>query len=89
MPVASEPWRRDPTDVAAELDTDVGRGLTSAEAAFRLARDGPNELEAAAAVPAWRKFLSQFVDPLIYLLLAAVVVSVVAWAAEGADGVPY
>ena len=33
--------------------------------------------------------LGQFADPLIYLLLAAVVVSLVAWAAEGADGVPY
>jgi magnesium-transporting ATPase (P-type) len=89
VPVAREPWRRDPSDVAAELGADVDRGLTSAEAALRLARDGPNELEAAAAVPAWRKFLSQFADPLIYLLLAAVVVSVVAWSAEGAEGVPY
>ena len=89
MPVAREPWRRDPPDVAAELATDVDRGLTSVEAALRLARDGPNELEAAAAVPAWRKFLAQLVDPLIYLLLAAVVVSVLAWFAEGAEGVPY
>jgi Ca2+-transporting ATPase len=85
----SEPWRRDEADVAAELGTDVGSGLTSAEAAARLARYGPNELEAAAAVPAWRKFLAQFADPLIYLLLAAVIVSVVAWVAEGAEGVPY
>jgi magnesium-transporting ATPase (P-type) len=30
-----------------------------------------------------------FADPLIYLLLAAVVVSLAAWAAEGADGVPF
>ena len=89
VPVASEPWRRPSPDVAAELVTDVSRGLTSAEAALRLARYGPNELEAAAAVPAWRKFLAQFADPLIYLLLAAVVVSLVAWVAEGAEGVPY
>ena len=39
-------------------------------------------------MPAWRRFLEQFQDPLIYLLLAAVVISVVAWALEGADGVP-
>jgi len=32
--------------------------------------------------------LEQFADPLIYLLLAAVVVSLVAWALEGGDGAP-
>ena len=89
VPVAREPWRRDPLDVAAELGADVQGGLTSAEAVARLARYGPNELEPAAAVTAWRKFLAQFADPLIYLLLAAVVVSAVAWVAEGAEGVPY
>lgn len=40
-------------------------------------------------MPAWHKLLAQFADPLIYLLLAAVVVSVIAWLAEGAEGVPY
>jgi len=89
VPVAREPWRRDAVDVAAELGTDVRCGLTSAEAAARLVRHGPNELEVVAAVPAWRKFLAQFADPLIYVLLAAVVVSVVAWLAEGAEGAPY
>ena len=41
--------------------------------AARLARDGPNRLDPAEQVPAWRKFLAQFADPLIYLLIAAVV----------------
>ena len=85
----AEPWRRHAAAVAAELETDVRRGLSSAEAAARLERYGPNELEAAEAVPAWRKLLSQFADPLIYLLLAAVGVSLVAWAVEGAEGVPF
>ena len=76
-------------DVAAELGADVVRGLSSAEAASRLARHGPNELASAPPVPAWRRMLAQFADPLIYLLLVAVVVSLVSWAAEGADGVPY
>jgi potassium/sodium efflux P-type ATPase len=40
-------------------------------------------------VPGWRKLLAQFADPLIYLFLEAVVVSVVAWVSEGADGIPY
>jgi P-type Ca2+ transporter type 2C len=89
MELPREPWRRDAAEVAGELGTHVGRGLTSAEAAARLRRQGPNQLEAAEPVPAWRKFLAQFADPLIYLLIGAVVVSVVAWAVEGAEGVPY
>ena len=88
-PVADEPWRRDAAEVAADLGTDLHVGLTSAEAAARLERFGPNLLDPAPAVPAWRKLLAQFADPLIYLLLAAVAVSLVAWIAEGADGVPY
>ncbi len=52
-------------------------------------RDGPNQLVAAAAVPRWRKFLAQFADPLVYLLLGAVVVSFVAWIIEGREEVPF
>ena len=84
-----EPWRRDVAEIAAELDADVRNGLTSAGAADRFARHGRNELDAAEVVPKWRKLLDQFVDPLIYLLLGAVVVSLVAWILEGAEGVPF
>ena len=35
------------------------------------------------------RFLAQFADPLVYLLIAAVIVSLVAWLLEGADGVPF
>ncbi|HEX4983073.1 MAG TPA: HAD-IC family P-type ATPase, partial [Ilumatobacteraceae bacterium] len=84
-----EAWRRTVSEVAAELETDVELGLTSAVAAARLARDGPNQLDAAAAVPKWHKLLAQFADPLIYLLLGAVVVSFVAWILEGREEVPF
>ena len=47
------------------------------------------ELEAAKRVPEWRKLLGQFANPLIYLLLAAVVVSLVAWVLEGGEAAPY
>ncbi len=83
-----EPYRAQAAEVAEALGTDLERGLTAVEAASRLAAMGPNELRSVPPVPAWRRFLKQFQDPLIYLLLAAVVISVVAWALEGADGVP-
>jgi len=70
-------------------DVDVATGLSSVEAAARLGRNGPNLLDAAESVPAWRKLLRQFDDPLIYLLLVAVVVSFIAWLLEGREGVPF
>ena len=82
-------WQRHGDEVAAELATDLVRGLHQAEALVRLERFGPNQLEAAESVPEWRKLLRQFANPLIYLLLAAIAVSLVAWALEGAEGVPY
>jgi Ca2+-transporting ATPase len=87
--LAADGYRLDAFEVAGELETDVRRGLSAAEAAARLERYGPNELEAAEKVPKWRKLLAQFADPLIYLLLAALAVSVAAWVADGADGAPY
>jgi magnesium-transporting ATPase (P-type) len=83
------PWLRDAADVAAELGTDLRSGLTAEEAGARLARYGPNRLEEKPAVPAWRRFVGQFADPLIYLLLFAVVVSFMAWLLEGRHGVPF
>ncbi len=84
-----EPWRQEAAAVAVALGSDPARGLSGAEAAARLARDGPNRLDAAEEVPRWRRFLAQFVDPLVFLLMAAIVVSLVAWALEGANDVPF
>lgn len=75
--------------VAAALGVEPEVGLPPDEVAERLLRHGPNELRAAAAVPAWRKLLEQFRDPLIYLLFGAIVVSLVAWVFEGAHGLPF
>lgn len=84
-----DPSVRDADEVAALLGTDPHRGLTSAEAAHRLETVGPNELRSAPPVPLWRRLLRQLRDPLVYLLLGAVIVSFVAWLAEGAEGVPF
>ncbi|MEQ1685048.1 MAG: cation-translocating P-type ATPase [Burkholderiaceae bacterium] len=75
-------------DVATALGADVARGLTAQEAARRLAADGPNDLQAEPPVPTWRRVLRHFNDPLIYLLLAAIVIALVAWLIEGRVGWP-
>ncbi|MGH8873072.1 MAG: cation-translocating P-type ATPase [Acidimicrobiia bacterium] len=87
--VPFEPWLGEATDVATELGTDIKRGLSVEEAAARLEHYGPNRLDATPPVPAWRKLLAQFADPLVYLLLGAVVVSLAAWLIEGGEGIPF
>jgi P-type Ca2+ transporter type 2C len=83
-----DPSLLDADAVARALDTDLQRGLGAAEAAARLSRDGPNELRAEPRVPAWRRILAQLQDPLVYLLLAAVAIALVAWTIEGRHGLP-
>lgn len=58
-------------------ETPLHVGLSSAEAARLLAQHGPNQLAAAETVPAWKKFLAQFKDMLILILIAAALVSLV------------
>ncbi|MER6153624.1 cation-translocating P-type ATPase [Streptomyces hirsutus] len=66
-----------PTDATARLEVDPGAGLSSDEAARRLAEHGPNQLDEAPREPRWRAFLRQFQDLLIIILLVAAVVSLV------------
>jgi Ca2+-transporting ATPase len=75
--------------VITALNSDLGRGLTTADAQQRLAQSGPNQLEAEAATPAWRKFLAQFQDVLVILLLIAAAISVGVWFYERAEPLPY
>ena len=84
-----EPWGREIAEVAAALDCNPTVGLDAAAVAERQARFGPNRLDAAAPVPGWRKLVAHVADPLIYLLLGAVVISLAAWLIEGRDGVPF
>jgi Ca2+-transporting ATPase len=58
--------------VAASKDT----GLSSAEAAERLVRDGRNEFEEQKKKSVLFMFFSQLNDPMIYILMAATVVSI-------------
>ena len=58
-------------------------GLSSAEAAKRLERDGPNRLEAAKGKSLLRRFFEQLADPMIIILLVAAAVSGVLAVVEG------
>ncbi|MDO9315747.1 MAG: cation-translocating P-type ATPase [Burkholderiaceae bacterium] len=85
---AGDPSTTAATEVAIALQADVDHGLTDAEASRRLAQCGRNELRAMARLPAWRRWLSQFNDPLVFLLLGAAAVALAAWVIEGRHGGP-
>ncbi len=52
-------------------------GLSRAEVQSRLEQHGPNALPAKKARPAWLRFLAHFNDVLIYVLLAAAVLTAI------------
>ena len=83
------PHERSAEEVAADLGTDVALGLRSQEARARLDRYGPNELDAEVPPSAWRRFLAQFKDALVLLLVAAAVISCAVWAVERDTSLPY
>ena len=82
------PWTATVDDVVAAAGTDVELGLTVEEAATRLAVDGPNEIPEEAPIPWWTRLGRQFTDPLVLLLLGAIVISIVAWWSDGSETVP-
>ena len=63
-------------EVLQELDSNVEQGLTSEEAGKRLLKYGPNKLPEKKKTPLFLVFLSQFNDPMIYILLAAALLSI-------------
>ncbi|MEU3792433.1 cation-translocating P-type ATPase [Streptomyces fructofermentans] len=76
--VTPPPWHALPAiDATERLHVDPAAGLSSDDAARRLAETGPNQLDEAPREPRWRAFLRQFQDLLIIILLVAAVVSLV------------
>ena len=69
-------YARPVDEVASALGTSA-EGLSSDDAARRLAAMGPNVLPEAKRTPAWLRFLSHFNDTLIYILLAAAAIKAV------------
>jgi Ca2+-transporting ATPase len=76
-------------EVVAALATDARAGLRQEEARARLARFGPNALATKKPVPAWRKFVAQFQDVLVVLLLVATAISAALWLYERESALPY
>lgn len=62
------------------------RGLTSADAAARLAHHGPNELPAPAGRGLWRRLLSQFTDLFAVVLLVASAITFLAYGLQEPGG---
>ena len=73
--LAARPWYQLTAEEAfARLDS-TPAGLSREEAQTRLAQHGPNTLPQKKPQPAWRRFLAHFNDMLIYILLAAAVIT--------------
>ncbi|MBI1318825.1 MAG: HAD-IC family P-type ATPase [Candidatus Hydrogenedens sp.] len=75
-PAQDTSWHARSSDEALRaLDVLPESGLTETEASARLASHGPNRISPQRGTPAWMRFLHQFHEPLVYILLAAVVVT--------------
>lgn len=57
------------------FETNFEKGLTAAQVESARKRYGPNELTEAPPVPVWRRFLAQFNDLVIWVLVAAALIS--------------
>src|SRR5687768_12599869 len=88
-PDASIAYQLRASDLIGALGTDEQRGLNDEEARTRLAQYGPNELASERPIPAWRRFLSQFQDVLVILLLIATGISAALWVIERDAALPY
>ena len=73
--VSEVKWYHIPADEIISLLQSSLEGITQEEAANRLARNGYNEVEPKKEHGPVYKFLKQFASPLIYVLLAASVVT--------------
>uniref|UniRef100_A0A915Q3G5 Calcium-transporting ATPase n=1 Tax=Setaria digitata TaxID=48799 RepID=A0A915Q3G5_9BILA len=71
-------------ECADTLRTDIKQGLSSAEVVRRQKYNGYNEFDIQNHNPIWRKYLDQFSNPLIILLLASAAVSLLMGRGEDA-----
>ena len=70
--IQDKEWHHLPDDeITTQLASDREKGLTPEEAGQRLDQFGANALTAKQGQSAWMRFLLQFHQPLIYILIAA------------------
>ncbi|TDG44991.1 hypothetical protein AWZ03_008613 [Drosophila navojoa] len=73
----SESSTHSASEVAGRLQVDVRTGLKWTEAKYRAKIIGHNELNVIEEDPTWKKYIEQFRNPLILLLLGSALVSVI------------
>jgi P-type Ca2+ transporter type 2C len=84
----TDAYRQSVKEVLTAFGTDARQGLSAGEVRARLERYGTNELTTEKPVPAWRKFLAQFHDVLVLLLLIATGISAGLWFYERESALP-
>ncbi len=77
-----KPYLKSAQEVLAEIKS-TPEGLTSQEAAKRLAEVGQNKLAEGKKITMFQRFINQLKDPMIIVLLVAAVLSFVTALAEG------
>ena len=82
---AAPAWHTLPAEAVFDRLSSSPGGLSASEAAERLARYGPNELQAARRVSAWSLLLEQFKNVLILILLVATALS--AFLGQGVEAI--
>ena len=65
-------------DVLKELNVDPKKGLTSEEVSRRLEKYGPNKLKGKPKKTLLQLFLAQLKDMLIYVLIGAAIINIIA-----------
>ncbi len=74
-PAKGETWHSQSAETVLAHLRSAAAGLSAQEAATRLAADGANELQEGERISAWQIFFSQFKSLLIWVLIAAGIIS--------------
>ncbi|MDO5035373.1 MAG: cation-translocating P-type ATPase [Porphyromonas sp.] len=70
-------------EIAQQLEVSLQRGLTSTEVERRLEQYGENKLSHKKKTPIWKIFLNQFNNALVYVLIAAAILTAVVSIMQG------
>ena len=76
-------------EAASAFETNVLTGLTTAEAELRLQKYGPNAIEKEVQEKWWKILFKQFLAPVVYMLIAAAIISFVLKDIAEGIAIPY